>query len=429
MSGEKGKKVINTNGHSLKAFSTFQYDDGETGSITKKHGMGMFVTILFIAGENAGAGILALPYALYQAGWWSLPLMAMCAFDAGISGILIGKCWLILEERWSEFRGDCRYPYPAIGKMAYGNWMRGVVTACLQICLFGASTVILLICAELISQFCKSYFHLPFGLWILIIGLCLCPFMWLGSPGEMWFAAAAALATTSVAVVLILIDVAKDYEDLTTSAPVTKPTLTAISLAFGTFLFSFGGTAAFPTFQNDMKDKSKFTMSVIIGFVALLALYLPTAILGYLTYGNTVKNNIISTIPDGIKKSAAILLLSCHLFFAFVIVINGAVQEIESKLKIPNAFGWKRVTVRTLSTIFVIFIGETIPRFGKYLILWEVHPSPCLKVSVWEKIYYYKIIIVGVIGGISCSYSAMQAIVAPGAFSLPCYIDFNCSNE
>lgn len=123
MNGEKGKKAI-TNGHQLKAFSTFQYDDGETGSIAKKHGMGMFVTILFIAGENAGAGILALPYAFDQAGWWSLPLLAMCAFDAGISGILIGKCWLILEERWSEFREDCRYPYPAIGKMAYGNWMR-----------------------------------------------------------------------------------------------------------------------------------------------------------------------------------------------------------------------------------------------------------------------------------------------------------------
>lgn len=117
------------------------------------------------------------------------------------------------------------------------------------------------------SQFTRDLFHLPFGLWIVIIGLALTPFMWLGSPGEMWFAAAAALATTSVAVVLILVDVTQVYEGLSQSPDMSTPTLTAISLAFGTFLFSFGGTAAFPTFQNDMKDKSKFSISVILGFI------------------------------------------------------------------------------------------------------------------------------------------------------------------
>lgn len=98
-------------------------DDNESGTI-KKHGMGTLVAILFIAGENAGCGVLALPFSFDRTGWSGLPLLIMCWIDAGICGILIGKCWLILEERWPEFRESCRYPYAAIGEMAYGSWMK-----------------------------------------------------------------------------------------------------------------------------------------------------------------------------------------------------------------------------------------------------------------------------------------------------------------
>ncbi|XP_053211724.1 uncharacterized protein LOC128395335 isoform X2 [Panonychus citri] len=363
---------------------TFQCDEGEKSSLlNKKHGMGVLVTILFIAGENAGCGILALPYAFNQAGWYSLPLMIVSCFDAGICGILIGKCWMILEERWPEFRENCRYPYPAIGKMAYGNWMRGVVTFCLQTSLFGSSTVFLLICAGLIEEFSGQFIKLPFSVWILIIGTILIPLMWLGSPGEMWFAAAAALGTTFIAITLILVDIMSDYAKLENHPPTSSPTIGTVSLAFGTFIFSFGGTAALPTFQNDMRDKSKFTHSVVIGFLT---------------------------------------------------------------------FGWKRVSIRTVCMIFVIFIGESIPRFGKildlmggsavtmlayilpplfYMKLCSMHNEswPERKVTILEKIYYYKIIIVGVVGGISCTFWALKAILAPGAFSLPCYIDIHCSNE
>lgn len=37
-------------------------------------------------------------------------------------------------------------------------------------------------------------------------------------------------------------------------------------------MFAYGGTAAFPTFQNDMKHKHKFPISVIIGFMGEYAL-------------------------------------------------------------------------------------------------------------------------------------------------------------
>lgn len=37
-------------------------------------------------------------------------------------------------------------------------------------------------------------------------------------------------------------------------------------LSFGTLLFAFGGASTFPTIQNDMDNKNKFSTSVMIAF-------------------------------------------------------------------------------------------------------------------------------------------------------------------
>lgn len=100
-------------------------DNGNLKVTAIKHGMSVITTVLFVAGENAGAGLLALPSTLNKSGWWGLPLMVMIIFDSAVAASLIGKCWLILEERWpQEYQLNCRNPYPEIGKMAFGPRMK-----------------------------------------------------------------------------------------------------------------------------------------------------------------------------------------------------------------------------------------------------------------------------------------------------------------
>lgn len=41
-------------------------------------------------------------------------------------------------------------------------------------------------------------------------------------------------------------------------------------LAFGILLFAFGGASTFPTIQNDMEDRNKFSHSVTIAFIGTL---------------------------------------------------------------------------------------------------------------------------------------------------------------
>lgn len=126
----------------------------------------------------------------------------------------------------------------------------------------------LLVCSQLVSDLIDRSHTLSYGVWIVLIAVVICPLMWLGTPVEFWGAAALALGTSTIAVILLLIDMVKDLKALETSPQVSAPTATSISLAFGTFMFAYGGTAPFPTYQNDMKEKDKWPQAVIMGFIS-----------------------------------------------------------------------------------------------------------------------------------------------------------------
>ncbi|KAK3862693.1 hypothetical protein Pcinc_031468 [Petrolisthes cinctipes] len=87
----------------------------------------------------------------------------------------------------------------------------------------------------------------------------------------------ATVAACVVVVVKILVEEVPPGKE----AQHPAPTLYSFFLGFGTMLFSYGGAITFPTIQNDMRDRSKFPLAVVISFVALLVMYLPLAALGY----------------------------------------------------------------------------------------------------------------------------------------------------
>ena len=113
-----------------------------------KHGLGVITAAIFLAGEMAGSGVLALPFAMVGTGktakkfptlfsrkivlsvlfifvgWAGASLILLFTLNAAFSGTRLGLCWVILEERYAEFRKEIRDPYPSIGEKAVGKWGR-----------------------------------------------------------------------------------------------------------------------------------------------------------------------------------------------------------------------------------------------------------------------------------------------------------------
>ncbi|XP_053207949.1 uncharacterized protein LOC128392004, partial [Panonychus citri] len=242
---------------------------------------------------------------------------------------------------------------------------RSLVTWLVQIASIGSAVVMLLVCSQLVSDLIDRSHTLSYGVWIVLIAVVICPLMWLGTPVEFWGAAALALGTSTITVILLLIDMIKDLKALETSPRVSAPTATSISLAFGTFMFAYGGTAPFPTYQNDMKEKDKWPQAVIMGFIILFVLFTPFAIIGYLAYGSSVSNNIIHSVRPGLKRDIVTILMAGHLFFAFLLMINPSVQDIENKIKAQRK--------KTISLSFCVCVSQSPYTLStmhiKYLIL------------------------------------------------------------
>lgn len=107
-------------------------------------------------------------------------------------------------------------------------------------------------------------------------------------------------------------------------------------------------------------------------------------------------------------------------------------------------YHWKRCLLRTIMVLIMVFVGETIPQFsyilslvggstitlvtfvlppyfymklcGQKSVLWSER-----KIPLFEKIYMWELILIGLAGGSASTYSAIKAIFGPESFRKPCY--------
>lgn len=439
-----------------------------TDVVEPAHGLTIWKTSVFIVGEIAGSGVLALPKAVDDSGWIGLVLIIICAFASAYTGAVLGRAWLIVQNRNPQYQSHVVDPYPIIGEEAFGKFGRYLVSFSINFTLFGVATVFLILAADNISDMLRNAdVHVSFCYWIIILAFVLMPFVCLGTPKDFWPIAVGATLATAFACILLLARVIQDKGKVPHVEHSEQKFFTFFT-AFGTIVFAFGGHPAFPTFQADMKNKADFKWAVLLGYMIVLAMYIPTSTAGYFIYGKAVDENILNTTTDSPITYIVQTLITVHLLFGFVIVINPFCQEIESKFGVPKEFTMKRCVARPLMVLAVLFVAETIPHFGAILslvggstttLLAYICPSvfylklcrkqrddstpfikddlidtepPSLHVShgeievpLWERILNYEIIFIGLVAGIASTASAIQAIADPHSFTVPCYVNPN----
>ena len=77
--------------------------DTETG-VVKAQGLGLLIASVFLAGEMAGGGVLALAKSMVYTGPAGLVFIVFFAVNTAFVGTRLGLCWVMLEERCPELR-------------------------------------------------------------------------------------------------------------------------------------------------------------------------------------------------------------------------------------------------------------------------------------------------------------------------------------
>jgi len=412
----------------------------------RKAGLSFGMASFFMVAQMAGAGFLSLPKAVANAGWGGVVMIVVFCISVGFAASRLGRCWNILEERWDEYKKPSRQPYQEIAYRAFGIHGRRLVLACLMITLTGSTIVFIILIAQMIGSYVPSLSQCE---WVLIVSAVILPTVWLGSPKDFWQASVLAVLATVVAVVVIVAKIIYDREKYIAAHPVhSLPTISSFSLGFSAILFSYGGASVFPTIQNDMKNKADFTKSVIFSFSIILMLYLPVGIVGYVLIGDAVDSNILLTVGPSVIVLVAIGLQIVNLLGTFIISMNPVVQTLEDIIGIPTHFCWQRVAIRSSVIVLEVLVAFAIPDFALILNLIGASTIGCLtfvmpplmymrlvddrsekswperNVALWERIYLWVILIVGVVGGLAGTVSAVMAILQPSSFSQSCFVNF-----
>ncbi|TKR92234.1 hypothetical protein L596_006927 [Steinernema carpocapsae] len=336
-------------------------EKGVSDSIGKPNGLHWFTT---------GGGVVAMPIAMLMSGGiaGSIIIAILCIAFA-YTAHLLGENWVVMCKNWPEYKSHCRKPYPEMAFRGMGARARTATSCTINIMLYGVAIVYLLLSSKIINDLINSVLGRNIGYcWTMVaVAAALWPVTLLKSPQDFWWAILLAMITTGCSVVLILIGTVSDYEFCAADSQPKPFDAGSVVLSLGTYMFSFGGHAVFPTIQHDMKQPTHFTRSVVLAFIIVSAFYIPITALGYLTYGDSLQDSIINSLQLSWIQQFANLFIAIHCILTLTIIMNPLNQELEDFLNIPHHFGIKRVAVRTGLMIAILFSAETVPSFGPIL--------------------------------------------------------------
>uniref|UniRef100_A0A914HP62 Amino acid transporter transmembrane domain-containing protein n=1 Tax=Globodera rostochiensis TaxID=31243 RepID=A0A914HP62_GLORO len=342
----------------------------QNGKLRKARGLGWILAALFVVADMAGGGIVALPTAVVRCQFYpGLLILLFMALISTTSAIMLGQCWEILIRRFPAYRTHCRKPYAEIGLKALGEKMRTIVSICVNITQYGATTVFLLLCAKNIRDFIRAFLNveISFCYLIVMIALVLLPVTLLKSPNDFWPVIVGGMISTIVAIVFICIGSMMDWESCASAKELPSFDFSNYLSALGTMLFTYGGHSAFPTIQHDMKKPSEFNKSAILGFFLISVFNFTTVLVCGTVYGNSIRESVINSIQTVWIQQAINIMITAHCLLTVTLLINPLNQEMEELFSVPHDFGWKRVILRTSVLAIIVLTAETVPSFGPVL--------------------------------------------------------------
>ncbi|XP_014615230.1 PREDICTED: proton-coupled amino acid transporter 4 [Polistes canadensis] len=329
--------------------------------------LSLFFAILCIVDIFGVFPIIALPSSIVQCGLYGIPLVFVVFGLQIYTAALLGKSWIIATTLDPMILRKNRYPLAAVTELTLGPRARTIITLLLDLTIFGCGIPNLLVASQNLQMFgvrmSEEKFDISFCYWLLVVGMLLCPFMWLGSPRDMKWLAMFSCVTVILTAILIWWCIINDDRIIEHIPIPTSPTWDKFISGYGMLAFLFDIHPTLMTVQVDMHNPRNINKAVILSFFVSVSLFGITAGLAMWKYGGSITANILQIVPTGFAINGAILLAALQLCLSSALGHSALFQHFEDKLRINRSFGWKRCAIRSTIVFFGVAVGEMVPRF------------------------------------------------------------------
>eukprot|EP01087_Luapelamoeba_hula_P014167 TRINITY_DN4109_c0_g1_i3.p1 TRINITY_DN4109_c0_g1~~TRINITY_DN4109_c0_g1_i3.p1 ORF type:complete len:469 (-),score=48.09 TRINITY_DN4109_c0_g1_i3:28-1362(-) len=321
-----------------------------------------------VIGAMAGAGVLGIAQAVQASGWFGIILLFIVAVFNVYTGLILGST--MREMPFKDIKD-----YASIGEFAFGRFGRWASHFSQYVTLAGVSIIFLVLVGLLMNEIVDQ---VPRGFFTLVIGICMIPLLIIfrSMSEASWASYMAVLATLFVAIVAVAVSLqyyaSDDYSESKSKFTHDIVKWGTMAEGFSVFTFAFGATALFPNVYRTMKQPDDWPKAILVAYpFALLTMYFPVAIVGYLVYGNGLSgtSDILAALLTfqhtsqakvWVKVGAGVIVF--HLLCALPLVITPVLQKAEEIVNKNKRF---LLTVLVRAVIIIAFtgIGLVLPYF------------------------------------------------------------------
>ncbi|KAJ4972992.1 hypothetical protein NE237_006166 [Protea cynaroides] len=313
-------------------------------------------------GINAlsGVGILSIPYALAEGGWFCLLLLLIMSMVCFFTGLLLRRC-MDAHPRVKT--------YPDIGEVAFGYKGKALISTFMYLELYLIATEFLILEGDNLEKLFPNMSFKVAGLkiggkqgFVLFAALAIMPTTWLRNLGVLAYVSAGGVVASVVVVASVAWAGAVDGVGFHEKGKLLS--LAGLPTAISLYAFSYSGHAVFPDICTSMKDKTQFPKVLAICFTLCTLNYGTMAVLGYLMYGGAVQSQVTLNLPLGkFSSKLAIYTTLINPFTKYAIMTNPISTAIEDWGPFRNSRPMSLI-IRTVLLISNIVVALSIPFFG-----------------------------------------------------------------
>lgn len=306
----------------------FNGDSGNDADVEKeqknvvviKRTASLFSSSINLTNTIIGAGVLGLPYAVATCGLVVGTLMMFLSACAGAFGLyLLVQCSDRCNSKSTPSYYTCAMEtYPQVAF---------VIDTVVFIKCFGVAVSYLIVIGDLmpdvmryITDVGEDHILTNRLFWIGLFAVIIVPLCFLKQLHSLWFSSLLSLFTVAYLLALVI---AYFFVDGLPIDPEREIDVVKFSTKFFKVMtiFVFGFTCHQNIFSiyNELHDPTpkRINSVIIISISTALFVYLSIAILGYITYGNEVLDNIIENYPkDSIFATIGRIFIAIHVAFA-----------------------------------------------------------------------------------------------------------------
>ncbi|KAI8140026.1 transmembrane amino acid transporter protein-domain-containing protein [Fennellomyces sp. T-0311] len=316
-----------------------------------------------------GTGMLSLPSVLANGGWGTLALLIICWWMTMYCSVILIKTLYYGGERRSFSIND-------VAATAFGRWGGYTSLFFNAWILLGTPILYFVLCGQNLNQLCAGTAgEIGQVEWsIIFLFLVAIPFIFMKTMDNLSWTSLLGVVVTVATTLLCVIESGLDrpnQSNVIHENVIWEGWPAAIAI----ISFSLGGNVVYPNCEASMKKPQQWPAVCMSGLTTCALLYIMIAIPGYLVYGETAVNPIYNSIPDGVGRIIAIVMVTVNITVSAPIFLGSFTLDCEQMMGITvEKMGKKkeflfRALWRIAIMVFCGIIACTVPHFGPLMTL------------------------------------------------------------